>query len=81
MNNDRPTALVTGAATGTGRSVAIALARNGYNVVVNFSRSEDAAKITARSAEAVGARTLLYRCDVSDDACVRAMLLISVRGF
>ena len=74
MNRDKPAALVTGASTGIGRSAAIALAKNGYNVVVNFSRSEGAAKITAREAEAAGAKTLLYRCDVSDDAGVRAML-------
>ena len=74
MNSDRPAALVTGAATGIGRSAALALARNGYDVVINFSRSEEAARTTARDAEAAGARTLLYRCDVSDDACVRAML-------
>jgi len=74
MNSDKPAALVTGASTGIGRSAAIALAKNGYNVVVNFSRSEGAAKITAREAEAAGAKTLLYRCDVSDDGGVRAML-------
>lgn len=74
MKSDKPAALVTGAATGIGRSAALALARNGYDVVINFSRSEEAAKATATDAEAAGARTLLYRCDVSDDACVRAML-------
>jgi 3-oxoacyl-[acyl-carrier protein] reductase len=74
MTNDKPVALVTGASTGIGRSAAIALARNGYDVVINFSRSEDAAKITARDAKAAGARTLLFRCDVSDDTCVRAMI-------
>ena len=74
MNSDKPAALVTGAATGIGRSAALALAGSGYDVVVNYSRSEEAAKATARDAEAAGARTLLYRCDVSDDASVRAML-------
>ena len=74
MKSDKPAALVTGAATGIGRSAALALARNGYDVVINFSRSEEAAQATATEAEAAGARTLLYRCDVSDDACVRAML-------
>ncbi len=81
MNNDKPAALVTGAATGIGRSAAVALARNGYDVVINFSRSEDAARVTARAAEAAGARTLLCRCDVSDDACVRAMLAETEKEF
>lgn len=81
MTNDKPAALVTGAATGIGRSAAIALAKNGYDVVINYSRSEDAAKETARQAEAAGAKTLLYRADVSDDATVRAMLETTEKEF
>lgn len=81
MTNDKPVALVTGASTGIGRSAAMALAKNGYDVVINFSRSEDAAKITARDAEAAGARTLLFRCDVSDDSCVRAMIAAVEKEF
>jgi 3-oxoacyl-[acyl-carrier protein] reductase len=81
MNSNKPAALVTGAATGIGRSAAIALAKNGYDVVVNFSRSEDAAKITANEAETAGARTLLYRADVSDDTRVRAMLAATEKEF
>lgn len=71
---DKPAALVTGASTGIGRSAAIALARSGYDVAINYSRSEDAAKSTAREVEAAGAKALLCRCDVSDDDGVRAML-------
>jgi 3-oxoacyl-[acyl-carrier protein] reductase len=81
VSNDKPAALVTGAATGIGRSAALALAKNGYDVVINFSRSEEAAKSTARDAEAAGARTLVYRCDVSEDACVRAMLAATQKEF
>ena len=81
MTNDKPAALVTGAATGIGRSAAVALARHGYDVVINYSRSEDAAKETARQAEAAGAKTMLYRADVSDDAKVRAMLDATEKEF
>ena len=74
MSDARSVALVTGASTGIGRSAAIALARNGYEVAINYSRSEEQARVTARGAEAAGAKTLLCRCDVSEDAEVRAML-------
>lgn len=79
--NTKPVALVTGASSGIGRSAAIALARNGYDVAINYSRSEDAAKVTAREAEAAGAKTILCRCDVSEDAEVRAMLACVEKEF
>ncbi len=80
-NSDKPVALVTGASTGIGRSAALALAKNGYDLVINYSRSEEAAKTTAQDAEAAGARTLVYRCDVSDDVCVRTMLEATEKEF
>jgi len=74
MPEQKPAALVTGAASGIGRSVALALARAGYDVAINYSRSDSAAQSVAGEAEKFGARTLLIRCDVSDDSGVRAML-------
>jgi 3-oxoacyl-[acyl-carrier protein] reductase len=74
MVQNRKVALVTGAATGIGRAAAVALAEAGFDVVINYSRSEQAARTTAEQAHAKGAKTLLYKCDVSDDPCVRKML-------
>src|SRR5574341_911425 len=81
MSSERPAALVTGAATGIGRSAAIALAKSGYDVVINYSRSEQAAKVTAQHAQTAGAKPLLFRCDVSDDASVRGMLAATEKEF
>jgi 3-oxoacyl-[acyl-carrier protein] reductase len=81
MDSSKPVALVTGASTGVGRSAAIVLAKNGYDVAVNYSRSEDQAKTTARQVEKAGAKALLCRCDVSDDAGVRAMLAAVEKEF
>jgi len=67
-------ALVTGAASGIGRAAALALARAGYDVAINYSRSDAAAKAVADEAKKIGAKALLLRCDVADEAGVRAML-------
>src|SRR5215469_5889173 len=74
MTQGRPAALVTGAATGIGRAAAVALAAAGFDVAINYSRSEQAARDTASLARGKGAKTLLFQCDVSDDAKVRQML-------
>jgi 3-oxoacyl-[acyl-carrier protein] reductase len=66
--------LVTGSATGVGRACALQFAKLGYDVVVNYSRSEADARETVASAESLGAKTLLVCCDVSVDENVRDML-------
>lgn len=74
MTTGKRVALVTGSATGIGRAEAVALAKAGYDVVVNYSRSEAAARETASLCEAAGASTLVIACDVADDDAVKAML-------
>ncbi len=70
----RKVALVTGGATGIGKSAVLALARAGYDVAINYSSSETAARETSREAQKLGAKALLAKCDVSDEAGVRSML-------
>ena len=70
----RKKALVTGGATGIGKSAVLALARAGYDVAINYASSAKAAQDTAKEAQALGAHTLLLQCDVSDDAAVRRMM-------
>ena len=70
----KPIALVTGASSGIGRAAAVALAAAGFDVAVNYSSSEKSARETVRLAEEKGAKTLLLKCDVSDDPGVKAML-------
>ena len=74
MSTQRKAALVTGAASGIGRSAVLALARAGYDVAINYSRSDTAAREVAAEAEKLGAKALLCKCDVADDTAVRAML-------
>ena len=59
-------ALVTGAARGIGRAVALELARNGFNVAVNFNHSAEAAEALVKEIEALGVRAGAFQADVSD---------------
>lgn len=70
----RKKALVTGGATGIGRSAVLALARAGFDVAINYGSSAKAAEEVAKEAQALGAATMTLQCDVSDDAAVRQML-------
>ncbi len=74
MDLNGKAAIVTGAGTGVGRATALALARRGCSVVVNYSRSRDAAEATAREAEALGVTAVPFRADVSDDRACRSLV-------
>jgi 3-oxoacyl-[acyl-carrier protein] reductase len=66
--------IVTGSSSGVGAATARLLAGKGGNVVINYSRSADAAKQVAEGCEALGAETLLCQADVSSDADCRRMV-------
>jgi 3-oxoacyl-[acyl-carrier protein] reductase len=67
-------AIVTGAAVGMGREIAIAYGGEGASVVVNYSKSRAEAEATAERARSAGGETLLVQADVSRDDQVRAMV-------
>ncbi|MFC6038615.1 enoyl-[acyl-carrier-protein] reductase FabL [Paenisporosarcina macmurdoensis] len=66
-------ALVTGSSRGLGKAIAIELAKNGYDVVVNYARSKTAALETVKEIEALGQKALLIRANVGDMEKLKAM--------
>jgi len=72
--NENNVALITGSATGVGRACALRFADEGFDIVVNYSRSKDEALETKSLLEESGANVLLIQCDVSDDGAVKAMI-------
>lgn len=81
MNIQGKSAVVTGSATGVGRETALALARRGCNVLINYSRSHDEAEATVGEVRALGVQSLAVRADVSRDADCRAMVDAALRAF
>lgn len=67
-------ALITGASRGIGKACALRLAKDGYTVVINYSRSEEEAKKVLAQVKADGGDGMIYRADVSDLEQVKQMV-------
>jgi 3-oxoacyl-[acyl-carrier protein] reductase len=67
------TVLITGASRGIGRASAVAFARNGYNVAVNYCKSKEKAAALADELNSYGVMTAAYQADVSDKTEVEEM--------
>jgi glucose 1-dehydrogenase len=74
-------ALVTGAGSGIGRSVALALGQAGADVVVNYVQGDEAANAVAAEIRTAGVNAFACKADVSSEAEVAAMFERTVREF
>ena len=59
-------AVVTGAGRGIGRGIALALAREGAMVVVNYNGSKERAEEVVRTIEEAGGKAVAIQCNISD---------------
>lgn len=69
-----PVALITGAARRVGRSIALALAERGYDIVIHYHRSEDAAKALVGEIEAHGRRAIAIAAHLEIPSQVEALI-------
>jgi len=67
-------ALVTGASRGIGRGIALALAREGADVAVNYRKNAEEAGKTVREIESLGGEAIAVQADVSDFGAVQSMV-------
>lgn len=75
MNDSKSkAALVTGGGTGVGRATSLQLAKRGFDVAINYSRSKDDAEQTAQDVRALGQKAVTIQCDVASDEQAVAMI-------
>ena len=74
-------ALVTGASRGIGRAVAIELAKNGVNLIINYSGSEEAAKEVLKEVTKLGIQAYIYKANVGNYNECAAMVEFAIEKF
>ena len=74
-------AIVTGSSRGLGRACLLELAKNNYDVVINYNNSEERAKLVKEEVEQLGVKALLVKCDISNEEDVEVMVSKVIKEF
>ncbi|GAF66565.1 putative dehydrogenase [Bacillus sp. TS-2] len=69
----RKVALVTGSSRGIGKRIAIRLAEQGYDIVVNYARNQKAAQETAEEIEKLGQKAIIIKANVGKPEKIKEM--------
>jgi NAD(P)-dependent dehydrogenase (short-subunit alcohol dehydrogenase family) len=75
----RGTALVTGAAKRLGAAIAVALARDGWDIAIHYASSADEAEQTATTIRKLGRRAVAIRADLADETATRELVATTAR--
>lgn len=76
-----PVCIVTGATGGIGQQIILDFAKQGYDVVINYSKNEASALVLAEQCRTLGVQTLVLGFDVSNSADVEANIKQVVETF
>ena len=81
MNSHRRVALVTGSSNGIGMSTIIELAKYGYDVVINYNTDKESALNLQKNIHTYGGKSLVVKCDVSNESEVKNMINATIQEF
>ena len=68
-------ALITGASRGIGRACAIALAKRGYDIAVNYNSNDAKAQEVVDEITSLGRKAIAYKANTADLTAVKQMML------
>ena len=74
-------ALITGASRGIGAATALLAARQGWDIAVNYSANEGAAREVVQAVQALGRRAIAVQADVADPAAVARLFDQALQAF
>lgn len=77
----KKTAVITGGSRGIGKSIVLALAEKGYNIVFCYEKNENAAKETEALARSLGAECFAVQCDVSNSGDIDRLFTVAEEKF
>lgn len=71
---EKKVALITGASRGIGKQIALTMASEGYDVIINFNGNEEKAKEVCDECLKLGSNAMIVKANVADFAQVEAMV-------
>jgi glucose 1-dehydrogenase len=81
MQLENKVAVVTGSGSGIGKAIALAFAREGAAVVVDYASHPEPARDTIEEIESIGGKAVSVRADVTNSEDVRTLIQTSVQEF
>ncbi|MCF7521116.1 3-oxoacyl-ACP reductase FabG [Neisseria sp. ZJ106] len=78
MTSSKPSILITGSNRGIGKAAALALAEDGYDIVVHCRSRRDEAEAVAETLKALGSNSRILQFDVADRAACREILTADI---
>lgn len=81
MDLQNKVALVTGGASGIGRTISLELARRGANIALNYNRSKEKAESLVQEIEAMGGKAIAICANVGDFAQAQFLVEETIKAF